>query len=254
MSNLGQGLKAPTCGNIQVLVTNTGQGMKYRFLGKSGVRVSEICLGTMTFGNETNQTEAHAMLDAFVSQGGNFIDTADVYNSGESERILGQWLSNQTIEQRQKLVIATKVFFSGGRPDPNATGLSRMHILNSIEESLTNLKTSYVDLLQIHMWDAETPPEVWLGVMRDLVTAGKIRMLGVCNVTGWQLQKILSVGSTLGMEIVSAQMQYNLLARHIEWEVLECCEHNGIAVLPWSPLKGGWLSGKYTKGRHYHNA
>lgn len=222
--------------------------LAYRYLGRSGVRVSEICLGTMTFGKETGEAEAHAMLDAFVARGGNFIDTADVYNDGASERIIGTWLAARPAEQRRNLVVATKTYFGGGNTDPNGTGLSRMHIENSVSASLANLRTGHIDLLQIHNWDAETPPEVWLPVMRDLITGGRVRMFGVCNVTGWQLQRILSAAERVGVPVVSAQMQYNLLARGIEWEVLDCCQHAGVSVLPWSPLKGGWLTGKMRRG------
>lgn len=224
--------------------------MQYEYLGNSGVRVSRICLGTMTFGRETGEKDAHAQLDSFVKAGGNFIDTADVYGSpmGETERVVGKWLKKLPVEKRRDIVLATKVYFGGGRSDVNSTGLSRGHIMASVKESLGRLQTNYIDLLQIHNWDHETPPEVWLLTMKDLIAAGKVHMLGVCNVTGWQLQRIIDAGRDIGVPIVSAQLQYSLLARGIEWELMDCCEHNGVSILPWSALKGGWLSGKFKRG------
>lgn len=222
--------------------------MQYDYLGSSGVRVSRICLGTMTYGRETSEGESHEQLSKFVDAGGNFIDTADVYNDGESERIIGRWLSKQREGTRGRLVIATKVFFGGSRTDVNAQGLSRGHITATVKAALANLQTEYIDLLQIHMWDHETPPEVWLHTIRDLIAAEKIRMFGICNVTGWQLQRIIDVGRDIGVPVVSAQLQYSLLSRGIEWELMDCCEHNGVSVLPWSALKGGWLTGKYKRG------
>jgi len=202
----------------------------------------------MTFGRETPEVEAHEQLDRFISKGGNFIDTADVYNSGESERIIGRWLAKLPGECRRDIILATKVYFGGGRADVNATGLSRGHITATVKEALARLQTDYIDLLQIHNWDHETPPELWLQTMKDLIAAGKVHMIGVCNVTGWQLQHIITVGRNIGVPIVSAQLQYSLLVRGIEWELMDCCEHNGVSVLPWSALKGGWLTGKYERG------
>ena len=222
--------------------------MGYRVLGTSGLKVAEVGLGTMNF-NESNQTEAFEIIREYIGQGGNFIDTADVYSMGQSEAVVGNFLEAhaETID-RNTLVIATKVFFAGNRTDPNRAGLSRYHIKTTVEESLKRLKTDRIDLLQIHNWDELTPVKEWVGTMNDLIKEGKIRFYGVCNVTGWQLQKILSTAEALGLHApVSVQNQYSLLSRQVEWEVVHCALANGVAVLPWSPLKGGWLTGKFRK-------
>lgn len=217
--------------------------MKYRFLGNTGIKASEICLGTMNFGSVVpDQESVNAILDIFASSGGNFIDTADVYVGGKSEEMLGSWLATQ---RRENFVIATKVMFGG--PGPNDSGLSRKHIISSLESSLQRLQTNYVDVYQVHSWDAQTPVEAWLGTMQMLLQSGKIQSVGVSNVTGWQLQKIIGTAKSLGVPIASIQMQYNLLCRQPELEVLDCALNEGVSVLCWSPLKGGWLSGKFKK-------
>lgn len=222
--------------------------MKYVTLGRTGIKVSQICVGTMNFGSPDRSIEDEskalgAVLDAFVAKGGNFIDTADIYHGGRSEEALGMWLETK---DRSSLVIATKVMFGG--PGPNASGLSRLHLLDAVEKSLTRLKTGYIDVYQIHAWDAQTPPEEWLATMRDLVAVGKVRTVGVSNVTGWQLQRIVSTAEKLGVPLASLQMQYNLLCRQPEWELLDCSIESGLGVLCWSPLKGGWLTGKFKRG------
>ncbi len=218
--------------------------MKYNYLGRSGLKVSEICLGAMTFGREADEPTSHRMLDAFVAKGGNFIDTADVYGPGTSEEVLGRWMAKQS---RDDLAIATKVRFPTGE-GPNDVGLSRKHIMKSIEASLRRLGTDYVDLLQIHCWDRGTPIEETLSALNVLVEDGKVRYLGSSNLRGWQLQKFIDTSRAMGVEVfVSHQPQYNLLARPTEWEVLEVCEAEGIGVIPWAPLRGGWLSGRYSR-------
>ncbi len=221
--------------------------MEYRFLGHTGLRVSELCLGAMTFGrqNEATEEESHAMLDRFVVVGGNFIDTANVYSTGVSEEIVGKWLRRQ---QRDDLVIATKVRFPMGT-GPNDLGLSRKHILSSVEASLKRLQTDYIDLYQVHCWDPATPLEESLSTLNDLVRRGVVRYLGVSNFTGWQLQRAIDLSREKGWEgFVCLQPQYNLLCRSTEWELIPVSIREGLGVIPWSPLRGGWLSGKFRRG------
>ncbi|MGH6925112.1 MAG: aldo/keto reductase [Propylenella sp.] len=223
--------------------------MDYRSLGRTGVKVSELCLGAMTLGREVSEADSARMLDRFVAAGGNFIDTADVYSRGESEKILGRWLKTK---DRDDLVIATKVRF--GTDDPanrrlNRWGLSRRHILSAVEASLKRLQTDHIDLYQVHNWDAATPLEETLATLDGLVRAGKVRYLGVSNFAGWQLQKAIDISKANGWEqFVSLQPLYNLLDRELEWELLPVCRNEGLGVIPWSPLRGGWLSGKYHRG------
>jgi aryl-alcohol dehydrogenase-like predicted oxidoreductase len=221
--------------------------MDYRFLGHTGLRVSELCLGAMTFGrqNEATEEESHAMLDRFVAAGGNFIDTANVYSTGISEEIVGKWLRRQ---RRDDLVIATKVRFPMGT-GPNDLGLSRKHILSSIEASLKRLQTDYIDLYQVHCWDPATPLEETLSTLNDLLRHGAVRYLGVSNFNGWQLQRALDLSREKGWEgFVCLQPQYNLLCRSTEWELIPISIREGLGVIPWSPLRGGWLSGKFRRG------
>ncbi|NUM43989.1 MAG: aldo/keto reductase [Anaerolineales bacterium] len=219
--------------------------MNYRQMGRTGLRVSELCLGAMTFGRETTEEDSFQILDRFVEAGGNFIDTADVYSAGVSEEILGRWLASK---KRDELVLATKVRFRTG-PGTNDIGLSRKHILAGVESSLRRLGTDYVDIYQIHMWDPATPLEETLGALDTLVKAGKVRYLGASNVAGHQLQKAIDLSRANGWEpFTCLQPLYNLLDRSTEWELLPVCRNEGVGVIPWSPLRGGWLSGKYRRG------
>jgi aryl-alcohol dehydrogenase-like predicted oxidoreductase len=219
--------------------------MDYRQMGRTGLRVSELCLGAMTFGREATEADSFKMLDRFVEAGGNFIDTADVYSKGTSEEILGRWLKDK---HRDDFVIATKVRFRTG-PGTNDVGLSRKHILAGIDNSLRRLGTDYVDLYQIHEWDAAAPLEETLDALTSLVVAGKVRYLGASNVKGYQLQKAIDLSRARGWEpFACLQPLYNLLDRAIEWELLPVCHNEGVGVIPWSPLRGGWLSGKYRRG------
>jgi aryl-alcohol dehydrogenase-like predicted oxidoreductase len=219
--------------------------MQYRYLGRTGLKVSELCLGAMTFGRESTEEVSHQMLDRFVEAGGNFIDTANVYSRGISEEILGRWLEGK---QRDDFIIATKVRFSMGSA-PNDLGLSRKHILSAVEASLRRLKVSYIDLYQVHMWDPGTPLEETLEALHQLVQSGKVRYLGASNYAGYQLQKAIDLSRQWGWESFSClQPLYNLLDRSFEWELLPVCEAEGVGVIPWSPLRGGWLSGKYHRG------
>lgn len=215
--------------------------MEFRTLGKTGTLVSTLCLGTMTFGAETDEKGSHAQLDRFVDAGGNFIDTADVYSRGVSEEIVGGWLK----ANRDRVVVATKGRFPMG-DGLNDAGLTRAHLSRALDASLRRLGTDHVDLYQAHAWDPLTPLEETLGFFDDAVRAGKIRYAGVSNFIGWQLQKAALLTSFRGLApIVTLQPQYNLLARDIEHEILPVCVNEGIGVLPWSPLAGGWLTGKY---------
>ncbi len=219
--------------------------MNYRYLGATGLKVSELCLGTMTFGRETSEADSHAMLDRFVDAGGNFIDTADVYTRGASETIIGAWLRNA---RRDDLVIATKVRFPMG-DGPNEGGLGRKHILAGVDASLKRLQTDYIDLYQVHCWDPATPLLETLTTLDGLVRSGKVRYIGVSNFSGWQLQKALDMSHQLGLEpFVCLQPLYNLLDRSAEWELISVCRNEGLGVIPWSPLRGGWLTGKYRRG------
>lgn len=219
--------------------------MQYRHLGKTGLQVSELCLGAMTFGRETDEHTSRTILDTFVEAGGNFIDTANVYNLGASEEIVGRWLRGRP---RHDVVIATKVRFPMG-PGVNDGGLSRKHILASVEASLRRLGTDHVDLFQIHCWDPATPLEETLSTLHGLVERGWVRYLGASNVTAWQLQRAIDLARQRGWEpFVALQPQYNLLCRSTEWDLLPVCRDEGLGVIPWSPLRGGWLSGKYHRG------
>ncbi len=219
--------------------------MDNRFLGKTGLKVSELCLGAMTFGREADEATSHAMLDRFIEAGGNFIDTANVYAGGESEKALGRWLKGK---RRDDVVIATKVRFPMGQ-GVNDIGLSRKHILASVEASLNRLGTDYIDLYQVHCWDAVTPLVETLSTLDGLVRSGKVRYVGASNFSGWQLQKAIDLSLAHGWELFRClQPLYNLLDRDVEWELIPVCQNEGLGVIPWSPLRGGWLSGKFHRG------
>jgi len=219
--------------------------MEYRFLGRTGMRVSELCLGAMTFGRETSEEDSFKMMDYFTEMGGNFIDTADVYSQGISEEIVGRWMKNR---RRDDLVIATKVRFLMGKGE-NDVGLSRKHILAGVENSLRRLQTDYIDLYQVHMWDDVTPLEETLATLDRLVQSGKVRYIGASNYAAWQLQKAIDISLFRGWEpFACLQPLYNLLDRDIEAEIVPVCLNEGVGIIPWSPLRGGWLSGKYRRG------
>ncbi|MEV0394791.1 aldo/keto reductase [Polymorphospora rubra] len=220
--------------------------MRYRTLGTTGTVVSTYCLGTMTFGAESDDDTAFAQLDLFVERGGTFIDTADVYSAGLSEQIVGRWLAERP-GMRDRVVLATKGRFPMG-PGANDAGLSRVHLGRALDASLRRLEVETIDLYQAHAWDPLTPIEETLRFFDDAVRAGKIRYVGVSNFTGWQLQKAALLSRHLGLSpVVTLQPQYNLLARDVEFELVPVCEAEGIGILPWSPLGGGWLTGKYTR-------
>lgn len=219
--------------------------MKYRYLGRSGLLVSRLCLGTMTFGNAQwgcDQETSSGIVRKFVEGGGNFIDTADGYSGGESEKMLGVALKEYN---RDSLVVASKCWFPSGKA-VTQRGLSRKHIVEAVEASLKRLDTDYIDLYQFHGPDPYTPIEESLRAADDLISAGKIRYLGCSNFYGWQIAKTNGAAALKGYEpLVSAQHLYNLIRRDIEREVLPACEDQGLAMICWSPLAAGMLSGKY---------
>jgi aryl-alcohol dehydrogenase-like predicted oxidoreductase len=207
--------------------------------------VSELCLGCMTFGREADEEASKGLVARFLEAGGNFIDTADVYSKGISEEITGRAIKGV----RDDVVLATKVFFPMGE-GPNDTGLSRKHITQGCEDSLRRLGTDYIDLYQVHCWDSATPLKETLSALTDLVRSGKVRYIGVSNFTGWQLMRSLAVSESHGFErFVCLQPQYSLVERNIEREILPVCLEEGLGVIPWSPLGGGFLSGKYRRGQ-----
>ena len=220
--------------------------MEYRTLGNSGCSVSTLTLGTMTFGQETDEPTAHQQLDAFMEVGGNLVDTADVYNAGTSEEIIGRWLAERPAEVRDRAVIATKGRFPTGA-DVNDVGVSRRHLQRALDASLRRLGVDCVDLYQVHAYDPVTPLEETLSTLDDMVRAGKVRYVGLSNYTGWQVQKAVALAREHGWTSpVTLQPQYNLLVRELEWEIVPSCLDAGLGLLPWSPLGGGWLTGKYT--------
>lgn len=221
--------------------------MEYRALGRSGCAVSTLALGTMTFGNESDETTSHAQLDRFVEVGGTLVDTADVYGAGTSEEIIGSWLASRPSEVREHVVLASKGRFAMG-DGPNQVGLSRRHLADALDASLRRLGVERIDLYQVHAYDPITPLDETVRFMDDAVRAGKIHYWGLSNFAGWQLQRAVDVAEHRGLAVpVSLQPQYNLLAREIEWEIVAAAHANGLGLLPWSPLGGGWLSGKYRR-------
>jgi aryl-alcohol dehydrogenase-like predicted oxidoreductase len=221
--------------------------MEYRTLGRSGCSVSALCLGTMTFGAETDEAGAHEQLDLFVEAGGTLVDTADVYSTGASEQIIGRWLSSRSSEIRDRVVLATKGRFPLSE-EPNALGNSRRHLRRALDDSLRRLGVEHIDLYQLHAWDPYTPLEESLRFLDDAVHAGKIGYPGLSNFTGWQVQKAVDLAEHEHLAVpVTLQPSYSLLVRGIEFEIVPACRHNGLGLLPWGPLGGGWLSGKYTR-------
>ncbi len=220
--------------------------MIYRMLGSSGLKVSPLCLGTMNFGNDTwgaDEATSLAILEDYLERGGNFIDTANRYAAGRSEEILAKGLRGR----RDKVVLATKCFFPEGDA-ANQMGSSRKNIREQVELSLRRLDTDYIDLYQVHMWDALTPIEETLSVLSDLVHEGKVHYVGCCNFTGWQLTLALERAAARGFEkFVSTQPQYSLVCRDIEIDLMPVAEHYDVGVLAWSPLGFGMLSGKYQR-------
>jgi aryl-alcohol dehydrogenase-like predicted oxidoreductase len=226
--------------------------MKYRRLGRTGLYVSELCLGTMTFGGKgmfevigtLGASEAESMIGTSLDAGVNFVDTADVYSEGQSEILTGAALASLA-RPRDSVIVATKVRGRSG-PGPNQVGLSRHHIFASVEASLRRLRLDFIDLYQIHGEDRETPIEETMRALDDVVRAGKVRYVGFCNLPAWSAMKALAYADAHGLNrFVSAQMYYSIAGRDIEREIVPLSADQGLAILPWSPLAGGLLSGKF---------
>ena len=221
--------------------------MEYRILGKAGVKISPVCLGTMTFGREADEEMSFAILDYFCEQGFNFLDTANGYSTGGSEEVVGRWMKERG--NRQKLVVATKVFSKMG-PGPNEGGLARLHIQMAVEDSLRRLGTDVIDIYQIHRWDPSSPPEETLEALNDLVRQGKIRYMAASNLCGWQLAQYLYLADAkLYSRFISLQPVYNALNRSAELEILPLCADQQLGVIPYNPLGGGVLTGKYARDK-----
>jgi len=225
--------------------------MKYRYLGHSGLKVSEICLGVMTFGGDiiknelatVSQNEADIITSTALDLGINFFDTADVYSVGVSETVLGKALG----KRRKDAIVATKVRFAMSK-SPNDTGLSRTHIIKSCENSLRRLGTDFIDLYQIHSYDAGTPLEETLRALDSLVQSGKVRYIGCSNLTAWQTMKTLAISEKLNLEkFVTTQLYYSIGARDIENELVPLCIDQNLGILCWSPLSGGFFTGKFKR-------
>ena len=219
--------------------------MEYRRLGSSGLKVSEICLGTMTFGVSTNQDEATRIVDLAFDAGINFFDTADGYSIGRSEEMLGRALQGR----RREAVVATK-FFNPMGSGPNDSGMSRVHIMDAIEDSLKRLEMDHVDIYYIHHVDVQTPLEEMLRALDDLVRQGKVRYIACSNYQAWRLCEALCVSESNNLaRFVCYQPQYSLVVRDIEQELVPLCLHKGLGIVPWAPLAGGFLAGKYQPGQ-----
>ena len=220
--------------------------MQRRTLGRTGLSVSRICLGTMTWGRDTDDNQARGQFAAFTEAGGNFIDTADVYTDGVSETLLGEIIKETG--SRDSIVVATKAV---GVPDPERRrDASRAHLMRALDASLQRLQTDYVDLWQLHAWDPRTPLDETLSTLDDVVRSGKVRYVGISNYNGWQTAQAATWQRAVPgrVPIATTQMEYSLLSRGIEREVLPAAEAFGIGILPWSPLGRGVLTGKYRQG------
>ncbi len=221
--------------------------MDYRTLGRSGCAVSNLCLGTMTFGSETDEAGSHAQLDRFLEVGGTLVDTADVYTTGVSEEIIGRWFASRPADVTERVVLATKGRFPMSS-EPNGLGLTTRHLTRALDASLKRLGVETVDLYQVHAFDSWTPLEETLRTLDGFIRAGKIAYYGLSNFTGWQLTKAVHLAAALNLAPpVTLQPQYSLLVRDIEWEIVPAVLDAGMGMLPWSPLGGGWLSGKYKR-------
>ncbi len=221
----------------------------YRLLGRSGLRVSPLTLGTMNFGVPASwgcdRAEAQKIFGAYLERGGNSLDTANFYAGGESERIVGQLVEGR----REEVVIATKYALSMRRGDPNASGNHRKNMVQSVENSLRRLQTDYIDLFYLHMWDSTTPVEEVLRAFDDLVRAGKILYVGISDTPAWQVSRMQAIAELRGWSpLVALQIPYSLAERTVERDLIPMAREMGLGVLPWSPLAGGVLSGKYTRG------
>ena len=222
----------------------------YITLGRSGLRVSPLCLGTMTFGTEwgwgAEEKTAREVFDRYVEASGNFVDTADLYTGGHSEELLGKFISERGL--RDRVVLATKFTFNGDAGNPNAGGNGRKNIYRALEGSLRRLQTDYIDLYWLHAWDTVTPVEEVISTLNDLVRAGKIRHYGFSDTPAWHVARAQTLAEKEGKErLVALQLEYSLVERHIEREHIPAAQELGLGITPWSPLAGGFLSGKYRR-------
>jgi aryl-alcohol dehydrogenase-like predicted oxidoreductase len=220
----------------------------YVTLGRSGLRVSPLCLGTMTFGTEwgwgSEEEVAKTVFDNYIEAGGNFVDTANVYTEGHSEELLGKFILDRGL--RSRLVLATKFTFNPEPGDPNAGGNGRKNIHRAIEDSLRRLKTDYIDLYWLHAWDTVTPVEEVVSTLNDLVRAGKIRHYGFSDTPAWYVARAKTIAEKEGKDaLIALQLEYSLVERNIEREHIPAAQELGLGVCPWSPMAGGFLSGKY---------
>lgn len=223
--------------------------MRYKLLGKSGLRVSELCLGTMTFGEDwgwgSSQEESKKIYDTFREAGGNFIDTANIYTDGTSEKFLGEFIASE----REAIVLATKYTNGFGDGNPNGGGNQRKNMVQSVEGSLKRLNTDYIDVLWLHTWDFMTPPEEVMRAFDDLVRAGKVLYIGISDAPAWVVSQCNTLAELRGWtQFIGLQIEYSLIQRTPERELLPMARSLDIGVTAWSPLASGWLTGKYTKG------
>lgn len=222
--------------------------LRYRLLGKSGLRVSELCLGTMSFGTQwgfgADEATSHQVLDAYAEGGGNFLDTANKYHGGETEEICGRWLEGK----RDRFVVATKYTLAMDHTDPNTAGNARKNLVRSVEASLERLRTDYIDLLWVHAHDAYTPFEETMQGLNDLVRSGKVLYIGVSDTPAWVVSASNVLAELRGWsQYVGLQIEYSLIERTVERELVPMADHFGLSVLAWAPLGGGVLTGKYTR-------
>lgn len=220
----------------------------YRLLGRSGLRVSPLCLGAMTFGSDwgwgADADESRRIFDAYVDRGGNFIDTANQYTNGTSEQLLGDFAEGK----RERLVIATKYTLTTRAGDPNSGGNHRKSMVRSVEQSLTRLKTDSIDLLYLHAWDDTTPVEEILRGMDDLVRSGKVLYVGISDTPAWQVARMQAIADLRGWSpLIALQIEYNLIERTVERDLIPMARELGLGVIPWSPLASGVLTGKYSR-------
>ncbi|MFO7167695.1 MAG: aldo/keto reductase [Chloroflexota bacterium] len=221
--------------------------MEYRTLGRTGVRVSPLCLGAMNFGGPTSEADSIRIIDEALDAGINFIDTANVYNGGESERIVGRALARDG--KRQQVVLATKVHGEMG-PGPNDRGNSRYHIIRACEDSLRRLQTDHIDLYQLHRPALDIPQDETLRALDDLVRSGKVRYIGCSTFPAWMVMEALAISERMNLaRFISEQPPYNLLDRRIENELVPLAQRYGLGLIPWSPLAGGILAGRYAGGQ-----
>ena len=223
--------------------------MRYKLFGKSGLRVSELCLGTMTFGTEwgtgADKAESQAMFEYFVAKGGNFIDTANRYTEGTSEKWLGEFMG----AQRDRFVLATKYTLYDDRSDINASGNHRKNLFRSVEQSLRRLQSDYIDLLWVHMWDNTTPLEEMMRALDDLVRMGKVHYIGISDTPAWIVAKANTMAELRGWTpFTGLQIEYSLIQRSAERDLLPMAQHFQMCTTPWSPLGAGMLTGKYNEG------